>query len=644
MTASLLPNGKQQYFDSNGAPAAGYLLYTYIAGTTIQKDTYTTEAAGVANANPVELDVRGEATIFWDGVYKVDLKTPGGVSVTGYPIDNISSLARKQDVTAITTNLAASTGSSLVGHIATGAGAVATTVQAKLRQVVNAKDFGASSSNTNAQNKTALQAAISAVDLAGGGLVVIDWDCNYGLVVGTASTWPSFSGMTNDIVIIDRSKETVGYAAGTKGGAMDRVWTNTIQTATPGQHNGNTTWFRGAWHRSIIISNDANLAAVGDPSRLATDNRRASYFFANDGVVTWGWQQGGVSGAGYTNDELSHMCLVAFGAFGGGTYSDGRKVLIVNRQTGNWGINTDPDAGFHFKAQVTGYDAAIFESLTTECTMRLRNSDGSGDDVLIRNSDGSFRVVVDGSQQIEMTKSNRYLGIGLTPSYKFDVTDSRASNFVCRLTNTSATNGYILSLISNSAAGTGFNLIEARTDSGSDLKFKVRGDGEVTCDGSFTGGGADRAEAMEWEDGNPGKQDRRGYAVVVVPNTGGKIRIATPADALSSIIGVVSANPDSVGNAAPHNWANKYLRDEFGAIVVEDVKVMSKSGEITVKRQKVNPAFDASKVYVPRLERKEWDAVGLLGIVAVRKGQPTKPHWLNFGEISPNVERWMVMP
>ena len=40
-------------------------------------------------------------------------------------------------------NLAASAGSSLVGHIATGAGAATRTVQAKLRDVVSVKDFGA---------------------------------------------------------------------------------------------------------------------------------------------------------------------------------------------------------------------------------------------------------------------------------------------------------------------------------------------------------------------------------------------------------------------------------------------------------------------------------------------------------------------
>lgn len=44
---------------------------------------------------------------------------------------------------ALTQALAASTGSALVGHIAAGVGATARTVQAKLRDTVNVKDFGA---------------------------------------------------------------------------------------------------------------------------------------------------------------------------------------------------------------------------------------------------------------------------------------------------------------------------------------------------------------------------------------------------------------------------------------------------------------------------------------------------------------------
>lgn len=68
--------------------------------------------------------------------------------------------------------LAASNGSSLVGHIAAGAAAVARTAQAKLRDTVSVKDFGAVGDGVSTDT-TAIQAAINAVSAAGGGTVYL---------------------------------------------------------------------------------------------------------------------------------------------------------------------------------------------------------------------------------------------------------------------------------------------------------------------------------------------------------------------------------------------------------------------------------------------------------------------------------------
>jgi hypothetical protein len=74
--ASLMPQGKQAYHAASGAPLAGGKVYTYAAGTSTPLATYSDQAGATPNANPVVLDSRGEASIFWGaGPYKVTLRT-----------------------------------------------------------------------------------------------------------------------------------------------------------------------------------------------------------------------------------------------------------------------------------------------------------------------------------------------------------------------------------------------------------------------------------------------------------------------------------------------------------------------------------------------------------------------------------------
>ena len=76
--ALMITNTKFQALDSNGDPLSGGKVYTYIAGTSTPAATYPTETdadAGTnANANPVILDSRGEASIVAAGAVKIILK------------------------------------------------------------------------------------------------------------------------------------------------------------------------------------------------------------------------------------------------------------------------------------------------------------------------------------------------------------------------------------------------------------------------------------------------------------------------------------------------------------------------------------------------------------------------------------------
>lgn len=204
--------------------------------------------------------------------------------------------------------------------------------------------------------------------------------------------------------------------------------------------------------------------------------------------------------------------------------------------------------------------------------------------------------------------------------------------------------------------------------SANDTEFNLRGDGSAFADGTWSGGGADYAEYFEWADGNPDEEDRRG---IVVTLDGDKI---VPAESGDPIIGVISGNPSVVGDAAWNKWSGKYLRDDYGTYVFEDYEVWSweseeedSEGNTTTKphsyafdqipedvvvpdeydvtiqqRRKLNPAYDPEQPYVSREDRPEWDCVGMMGKLRIRKGQPTDPRWIKMRDISANVEEWLV--
>jgi hypothetical protein len=96
--ASPMPFVKPQFFDNNGAPAAGYQLCTFSAGTSTPLATYTTAAGNVQNTNPIVLDAAGRANI-WLGAnsYKLVLITPDSSSCSVSPsiiwsVDNVNNL------------------------------------------------------------------------------------------------------------------------------------------------------------------------------------------------------------------------------------------------------------------------------------------------------------------------------------------------------------------------------------------------------------------------------------------------------------------------------------------------------------------------------------------------------------------------
>lgn len=149
---------KLQFFYADGTPLVGGKLYAYAAGTTTPLATYTDAAGTTPNANPVILNSRGEASV-WFGTSQYKLKLTDANDVEIWTVDNMNGPDAVTQA-AILGLLAASNGSSLVGYIQSGSGAVAQTVQSALRRTITPQDFGAVGDGV-ADDTAAFQAAVN---------------------------------------------------------------------------------------------------------------------------------------------------------------------------------------------------------------------------------------------------------------------------------------------------------------------------------------------------------------------------------------------------------------------------------------------------------------------------------------------------
>ena len=148
MAVNLSPLGgaAAQFFDNNGVPLAGGKLYSYAASTTTPQAAYTTVSGGTAWSNPIVLNSAGRVSgsgQIWltDGVsYKFVLNDANDVLIGTY--DNVKNITDASQIT----------------YTPAGTGAVATTVQTKLRQTVSVMDFGAVG-NGSTDDTTAITAA-----------------------------------------------------------------------------------------------------------------------------------------------------------------------------------------------------------------------------------------------------------------------------------------------------------------------------------------------------------------------------------------------------------------------------------------------------------------------------------------------------
>jgi len=237
--AMLTPSPKMQFFDANGNPLVGGKLYTYAAGTNTPLATYTDAGGATPNSNPVILDSRGEANV-WLGVTQYKFTLKDSLDNLIWTVDNLN------QVDAVTlARLAQSDGSSLIGFLQNGTGAIATTVQAKLRESVSVKDFGAVG-NGIANDTTALQAAVT-----------------YAVSNGKALYIPSGTYLYSSLTGLDQNNITI-YGDGSSNTVLKFTGTGVaLETGT------NAGFRQGINLSGFTVEGNANTSNIVHANRLA---------------------------------------------------------------------------------------------------------------------------------------------------------------------------------------------------------------------------------------------------------------------------------------------------------------------------------------------------------------------------------------
>lgn len=238
-TASLLPQPRAVFYDSNGNPLVGGKVNTYVAGSTTPKTTWQDTAETTANTNPVVLDSAGSCLLYGEGAYQITVTDASGNAIAGY--SGVSSDGTSSTLVAYEASLASLTnavaGTALVGYLSTLTGGVGRTLQSKLRDVISAADFGAVGDGAT-DDTAALVSAIAAARGLGRALYIPGTTASYKVsaAITLASPIHIYGDYATTRIKTTSTTADIFVLTGVAGTLIDNITLDSSVTRTGGSY------------------------------------------------------------------------------------------------------------------------------------------------------------------------------------------------------------------------------------------------------------------------------------------------------------------------------------------------------------------------------------------------------------------------
>jgi hypothetical protein len=252
MSVSLSPyaGAGAQFFDNNGNPLAGGLIYTYAAGTTTPAATYTSSTGGTANANPIVLDSAGRTPAqIWltaGSSYKFVLQTSLGTLIK--TDDNIYAAFDLTKEVGVSVGLGAG---SVATNIAVGDTALDSNTTGSNNVAVG---YNALTSNTDGFQNTAVGSQALDANTSGDYNVAVGYDslsaattANYNTGAGyralnAATTGAGNTALGADALLLNQTGSNnvaVGYQAADAftGSNVVAIGAGALSSVTTGSNN-----------------------------------------------------------------------------------------------------------------------------------------------------------------------------------------------------------------------------------------------------------------------------------------------------------------------------------------------------------------------------------------------------------------------